>query len=687
MRSKKCITMVVALLCMVLIFSMYACDGRGGTQVEPPEPVYKVNSVVIRHNSTPVEGTLSVNMTAGTVALAAGVTKDAEADGTVTWSSGDTAVATVADDGTVTLLKSGETVITAAAGNKKHEIVLVVGAVPTQPNAYTITVNGGTSNTSSAVEGSRITLTPDIPEHNEFVRWEYKINGEPADNLSVSGHLFLMPGANISVTAVFGHARYALNLVGAKVVKLNGEEYTETGVPGANTKPNVGGGALEEYALTTYQIPVTSTVLIETVDEPADKLFVGWDEGTINNRLADMSTEHEFTMPGETLTVWAQFGARNHELLTDTGAANGPSGGNGNYSEGFRRIWQGQPALNDGSWTPDPSASVDPDLDGGSGYRLTYSAAQGAASGNPENITGSKFNTMGHGTLVMKWIFKNHSETRAIVLEAYATQLGNNVTTGHVRVEPGEVKVVYTEGRLGLQNPWMGCVVREAIGGSSGEPRVLVDMVCVVAPKYPDGDKVLAVSGNAQWVNFHSNNQSRPYSDFPQLYGGSAFTRSGTWANADAHWVNNAVGLTMLAAWGANISLGATASVRISNMPAYNSDQPTTTVYLRVVNNIAQVATYKWGISTLANDTGTYVVTFPGAPGEETPDRGGGYTLGSFESKVIKLVIPRTQNDGGLFYLTVLKTYRDTTGSSDGVSGQHLCMQMAYNNVFGYEEV
>ncbi len=684
-------------LSLILCFAFLCAAGcSGGWEKEPLEPLQapvaapRVYSVTIRYNDTPVAETLSVNMTVGTVELSAAVLKDEQADGTVTWESGAKTVATVTSAGLVTLLKSGETVISASVGGKKHEIVLVVGAAPTQPSAYTITVNGGTADVSAAIEGARVTLSPVLSSLTSFIRWEYRINGELTDSLSISGHLFLMPAANVVITGIYEHARYSLNLIGATVsrVEVDNEEYTAPGVEGENTKPDAGDGELEEYALIVYQIPVGANVEIETVEEPAGKMFVGWDFDRKNNRLSNMNTGHDFTMPDTALTVWAQFSVRNNELLTAVTSGPGTSNGHSNtFANGFRLISQGKytPATN--TWTPDDDAVADPDLDGGSGYRLSYSANQGAVTGGPENITGSYFNTMGNGTLTMKWIFKNHSTTRAIVLEAYATQLGNNVSTGLVRIEPGEVRVVYVEGRLGVQNPWMGCVVREAIGGTSGEPRVLVDMVCIVAPMYPDGDKILAVSGNAQWVTLTPSNTNLPYPAFTQLYGNGVFTYTGTWANRDAHWMNNAVGLSMLAAWGANISLNATASSKISNIPAYDANQPHTTIYLRVVNNIAQTATYKWGIATTANSSATFVSAFPGSPEEGTTGRNGGYTLASFESKVIKLVIPRSPADNGTFYLTVVKTYQDTSGSSDGVSGQHICMQMAYNNVLGYTGV
>lgn len=681
---------MATVLVMGIMMFMAACDGGIDLpeQVDPPEPVYKVQSVTINYNDSPVEGVLFVNMSMGTINLSASVVKDEQADGTVTWDASDKTVATVSSAGEVTLHKSGETVISAAAGEKKHEIVLVVGAVPTQPNTYTITVNGGTASHFVAAAGEHITLTPVIPEKKSFVRWEYEIDGKPATDLTISGNLFYMPSANIVINAVYETLRHSLNLIGATIVTVDGEPFTEPGVPGGNTKPDEGDGNLEEYALTIYRVPVDAEVVIETVDEPDGKMFVGWDVGQKHNRIESMSTQYEFIMPNETLTIWAQFSDRDNKLLTRYNQGPGNDyGHSSSYSDGFRLISEGKYTPSIDTWTPAPDAVADPDLEGGSGYRLSYAANQKAVTESPENIQGSYFNTIGKGTLIMKWIFKNHSPTLAIVLEVYVTQLGNNVSTGHVRIEPGEVKVVYVEGRLGIQDPWMGCVVREDIGGQPEDPRVLVDMVCIVASKYPDGDKTLAVSGNPEWVTFTPSHSNNPYPEFPHLYGDGVFTYSGPWGNRDAHWLNNSMGLLMLACWGANVDLNSTASIPISNMPAYDPDQPTTTIYLRIINNIAQVATYKWGIATTPNDPSTFVATFPGSAEEETPGRNGGYTLDSFEVKVVKLEIPRTAGDNGKYYLTVVKTYRDTVSHSDGVSGQHICMQLAYNNVFWYEEV
>src|SRR5690606_9885646 len=154
-----------------------------------------------------------------------------------------------------------------------------------------------------------------------------------------------------------------------------------------------GDGNLEEYALTTFRVPVDTEVVIETVDEPDGKMFVGWDVGQKHNRIEGMSTQYEFIMPDEALTIWAQFSDRNNELLTASMQGPGNDYGHSNsYENGFRLISEGKytPSIN--TWTPAPDAVADPDLEGGSGYRLSYAADQNAVTDSPENIQGSYFN-------------------------------------------------------------------------------------------------------------------------------------------------------------------------------------------------------------------------------------------------------------------------------------------------------
>ena len=109
---------VIMALCTVGFLSACGDDGEKQPVVEPPAPVYEVHSVTLQYNDANVTGgTLSADVSAGTIQLGAKVEKDEQADGTVTYESSDTDVATINSSGLVTLVAKGETVISATAGD------------------------------------------------------------------------------------------------------------------------------------------------------------------------------------------------------------------------------------------------------------------------------------------------------------------------------------------------------------------------------------------------------------------------------------------------------------------------------------------------------------------------------------------------------------------------------------------
>ena len=118
------LTMVVALICaMTCAFGLVACDnnetpnenGNNGTQT------VAVESVTL--NKT--ELTLEVG---GEETLTATVTPDNATDKTVTWSSDNTAVATV-ENGKITAVAAGNATITAKAGDKTAACIVTVNAI------------------------------------------------------------------------------------------------------------------------------------------------------------------------------------------------------------------------------------------------------------------------------------------------------------------------------------------------------------------------------------------------------------------------------------------------------------------------------------------------------------------------------------------------------------------------------
>lgn len=122
--KKGLLTMVVALICaMTCVFGLVACDnnenpnenGNNGTQT------VAVESVTL--NKT--ELTLEVG---GEETLIATVAPDDATDKAVTWSSDNTAVATV-NNGKVTAVAAGTATVTAKAGDKTATCAVTVNAI------------------------------------------------------------------------------------------------------------------------------------------------------------------------------------------------------------------------------------------------------------------------------------------------------------------------------------------------------------------------------------------------------------------------------------------------------------------------------------------------------------------------------------------------------------------------------
>ena len=103
-RSKVVATVLsVMMLVGTLPFAGCTPTQPQGTIVEPPAPIYSVQSVTLQYNNVSIAGTLTADISAKQLQLNAVVQKDEQANGVVTYTSSDEGVATIANDGTVTL--------------------------------------------------------------------------------------------------------------------------------------------------------------------------------------------------------------------------------------------------------------------------------------------------------------------------------------------------------------------------------------------------------------------------------------------------------------------------------------------------------------------------------------------------------------------------------------------------------
>ena len=126
----------------------------------------------------------------------------------VTYTSTNTSVATVAGNGQVTILAAGTTTIKATwAGNADYCADEASYTLTVLPKTYTITVANNISNgsvsadKSSAVEGATVTLTATPAAGYKFGAWDVKDASSNA--VTVTDNKFTMPASNVTVSATF----------------------------------------------------------------------------------------------------------------------------------------------------------------------------------------------------------------------------------------------------------------------------------------------------------------------------------------------------------------------------------------------------------------------------------------------------------------------------------------------------
>ena len=638
---------IAILLCAVLAFCVIAVFTACEETVEPPAPEYKVYSVTLQYNGKNIDGNvLNADVSAGTLQLTTKVVKDDGAEATVTYASSVSEVATVSKDGLVTLAGKGETVISATAGDKKHEIVLVVADDYSVADSYTITVNGGTASVTGATEGTYVTLTANVPEHQDFIEWEF------SDNVTwVNGNVFKMPAGDVNVTAKFEAMKYTLNVVGATVAKAD-ENTDPIGSDGGNTE----GGELPEYDMNVYRFEYGTEISVEAIAEPEGKIFVGWDYGVENNRVGEMGVPEygPFEMPDSTLTVWAVFSDLNPKLLTASDVGNYYDPNNGSLT-----IENGVPK----------GGTEDPDLEGLSGYRLCFSGGEAKNDNYPENITGSVLNSTVMGTQIVKVILKNHSKY-PISLELYASFHGNLATSGEMTVEADSTLTTFFTAGMGIFNPWMGVRLTKNIGGESSE-RLNVDMVAGVADYYPNGDKQLQVSGSAEYVVLKD--------EHPDSSGENRFISGNGWTDNKPATRNPDIGSYSMAIWSNNFKAYDTEAfpykaATIENLPAYDPDSPNLDIYIKTINNVntleEPVLKLRYAIARSTSPDQNDLVDYVDVVLTKTA-----------ETSVVKLTIPRVSADETFCFVVY---YTDSV--RDGAHGVCFTFQLTYNNVMGYVE-
>lgn len=636
--------LVAVAMSAMMVFGLASCS-LGSTPndspiVEAPEALKEVLSVTVKYNGAAEnDGYINVDLSAKTINIEATVRVKNDCEYTLQYTSSNPAVAEIDESGKITLKSAGETVITATAGNKSHSVALVV-ADSAAADTYAISVEGGSASAAKAKSGDEISLTVNAEKNQAFKGWLFlnPETKEPIEGVWSNGNVFRMPAQNVLVKAEFDVKTYDLRVVDATVKTVTDEDTTVTK---EETKDGV----------TLYHVPADAQVTLVRNEEGRDETFVGWDYANQGNRQGEAAEkEYSFTMPAEDLSVFAVYSATKSLTFGDF-----KLGGTASLSK-----------------TTITAGGGDDDLQEMDGYRFTFSASSGGASGYGENCSGvSRFTTLGDGSQTIKIIYKNHSDY-AVDIEFYASQYTTIAGTGVVTVPANSVKEAVLVADYGFHNPSFGLQLRKSIGGSG---TVELDMVWELANTYPYGDSSFDVFG-AEYVELYSPAGAADYPANSGIrnnvyktgpiageYGGANVT-SGSFGGRKN--VNNQKGMTYVHTRDqyTDTSKGTRyIYAELNNLPAYDADDPYVTVYFRFINTNTYSYKLNFGLGTstdVNNDTSRV-----------------GYDL-NVEANTIKLFgikIARSQADKIYFSIQIL--------GNKASNEYNFAVQMMYNNKMG----
>ena len=642
--QKICGKATVLLLGLIMLVSMICLAGCETTTVEQPKNTGQVYSVNLQYDGANVDGQLTVDISLKNLVLSAKILQDGYE--TATYESSDPTVATISSNGIVNLISVGETIVTATAGNKSHSVILVVRDELTSSQSYALTVSGGVAKNASgeivtaAKAGEYITLVPSMPAHKDFVAWSYSQTPE-----WINGHLIKMPEGDLTVSAEYKDTLYQLNLVGAVAVRANTTD---------NPQGSTIGGTSIENVKTVYEFAYGTTVTIKANMPSSSRLFVGWDQNFENNRVGEEGiTEYTFEMTDEATTFTAVFSTISHNILPganvdSSGASTSVFTGGGLTGVTAKKITAG---------VIEGQLSADPDLESLYGYSFSIPANTIGSSKTTENILKSDLNTVeALEPMTIKIVFKNRGDYPVTVELGYS-YFGNVGSTGVVTVPAGEIVTKVFNSNIGLNDCSWAFSIRENVGGNEGEV-VNLDVVAAAAQTYPTGYPLLKGSGDVSYMTF----------------GGALSLKTG-WKSGGRRSLFADKGAQLFVSRASNMSDdNASAYAKVTNLPEYDPENPTTTVYIQVLNlvNVVDNPLNKFTIMFSTSTDAFSKDVEPLASVEVNITEAGQVLL-------LKVEIPRSENEGTI-YMHFVKTEKE--------SGMEYNMfaQFAYNNAFGYVE-
>lgn len=501
MKNKKWTAIFLSLILGLTCFSVTACDGN--ESVGPVKPIAgesKVTEVVLYYDGKEVNGVIDIDVSERTAQFTVQVFAGADeaTEKKVVYTSNNSSVATIDENGLVTLVGIGEAAITVSCDDVVNTVVLNVEDAGTNVT-YAVTVNGGTASATRAFAGDIVTLTSANPMHKTFEGWEF-----PETVEWINGNTFRMPSCDVVVNAEYSDVLYKLSVVGAKIGSANGVS-DPIGTDGGNSK----NGNLPQYEITDYEFVYGTELVLEPL-ELEGYSFVGIDRDSKNNRIYDVAADgYEFSMYGKDTTLTAVYSERKTVNMTSSNF--------NDSTKGYKKITAGVPT----------GEAEETAFNGFSGFRFAL----------PENTTKGTKTLMSltdvdslNGRKSVRVVVKNNW-TKEMELGFSFGKLSAQSESKTSVVQPGETaEYMFTLNITSGWN-WVGskkkmeenalslCLnLAQDLGGSSMNT-ALLDVVVGVSDLYPDGDPYYETEGTAErvtlgasyiWYNWDSGFYRRP---------------------------------------------------------------------------------------------------------------------------------------------------------------------------------
>lgn len=202
MKRKKILCFGLAsVLCLLFAFAFGACSADEMAGRDIPD---FVRSIELQFNHEKIEdSSVTIGLDSSGNCFNAVVDSVGIASRVTEFDSSNIDVAVIADDGNVTVIGPGETVVTATVRGSKSlsvSVLLVVRDNSSESDSvsHSINVEGGEADCETAFAGQTVTLKAYVEEGRHFTGWKFDNR-----NISANGNEFVMPDEDVYVTAVY----------------------------------------------------------------------------------------------------------------------------------------------------------------------------------------------------------------------------------------------------------------------------------------------------------------------------------------------------------------------------------------------------------------------------------------------------------------------------------------------------